>query len=67
MCTRILWNTNALGVFVARTMDWPVTTEPKRMIFPRGLQRQGNHLGTTVITVIATGCSRCGCSLLNVG
>lgn len=49
MCTRILWNTNALGVFVARTMDWPTTTEPKLMIFPRGRQRQGNHLGTTAL------------------
>jgi hypothetical protein len=26
-CTRYLWNNNKLGVFAARTMDWPGTTE----------------------------------------
>jgi len=26
-CTRILWNTNKLGVYVGRTMDFPVSTE----------------------------------------
>ncbi|NBU68764.1 MAG: linear amide C-N hydrolase, partial [Verrucomicrobia bacterium] len=27
-CTRILWNNNKYGVLVARSMDWPESTEP---------------------------------------
>src|SRR5690348_16567701 len=40
-CTRILWNGNKLGVFVSRTMDWPASTEPKLVVFPRGTKHDG--------------------------
>jgi len=40
-CTRILWNDNKLGVFVSRTMDWPESTEPKLVVFPRGTRHDG--------------------------
>lgn len=44
MCTRILWENN-LGVFVGRSMDWPESTEPVLMVFPRGMKRDGGLLG----------------------
>jgi len=44
-CTRILWNNNKLAVLVSRTMDWPESTEPIIMVFPRGIQRDGGHIG----------------------
>lgn len=40
-CTRILWNDNKLGVFVGRTMDFPVSTEPVLTVLPRGLKHDG--------------------------
>jgi len=40
-CTRILWNNNKLGVFAARTMDFPVSTEPLISVLPRGLAHDG--------------------------
>jgi penicillin V acylase-like amidase (Ntn superfamily) len=45
MCTRVLWNTNDRGVYVGRTMDWPESTEPEIVVFPRGLARDGGMLG----------------------
>lgn len=44
-CTRYLWNNNKLGVFAARTMDWPGTTEPVLWVFPRGMTRDGSLVG----------------------
>jgi len=44
-CTRILWNDNKLSVFVSRTMDWPESTEPKLVVFPRGTKRDGGLIG----------------------
>jgi choloylglycine hydrolase len=41
MCTRILWNDNNLAVLVGRTMDWPESTQPMLVAFPRGLKRDG--------------------------
>ncbi|WP_437192650.1 linear amide C-N hydrolase [Planctomicrobium sp. SH527] len=40
-CSRILWNTNKFAVVVARTMDWPESTEPELVVFPRGIERDG--------------------------
>lgn len=48
-CTRFLWNNNRLGVFVARTMDWPETTEPVLTVFPRGMKRVGGRVGSVVV------------------
>ncbi len=45
MCTRVLWNTNDLVVIAGRTMDWPESTEPLLMAFPRGIARDGGLLG----------------------
>jgi penicillin V acylase-like amidase (Ntn superfamily) len=42
-CSRILWNDNKLAVFVARSMDWPQTTEPVLTVFPRGIARNGGR------------------------
>lgn len=41
MCTRVLWNSNDLTVVTGRTMDWPESTEPLMVAFPRGLARNG--------------------------
>lgn len=50
-CTRFLWNTNGRGVYVARTMDWPESTEPIITVFPRGMKRDGGTLGgQTIVT-----------------
>jgi len=46
-CTRILSNTNAGEVIVARSMDWATTTEPILTVFPRGLHHDGGLVGTT--------------------
>ncbi|HEV7735287.1 MAG TPA: linear amide C-N hydrolase [Candidatus Binatia bacterium] len=48
-CTRFLWNTNALGIYVGRTMDWPESTEPIITVFPRGMKRNGGTLGDEVV------------------
>lgn len=48
-CTRILWNDNSLAVIVGRSMDWPVSTEPKITVFPRGMKRDGGHLGPEIV------------------
>ncbi len=45
-CSRILWNDNGKTVVVGRTMDWPGSTEPELIAFPRGLTRDGGALGT---------------------
>jgi penicillin V acylase-like amidase (Ntn superfamily) len=45
-CTRILSNDSKLGVFASRTMDWPESTEPKLIVFPRGIVRDGGLVGT---------------------
>jgi penicillin V acylase-like amidase (Ntn superfamily) len=45
MCTRVLWNDNPLAVLVGRTMDWPESTNPRLVVFPRGRQRDGGRLG----------------------
>lgn len=48
-CTRVLWNDNKLAVVVGRSMDWPVSTEPKIAVFPRGLKRDGGRLGPEIV------------------
>lgn len=45
-CTRILSNENGFAVVVSRTMDWPESTEPKLIVFPRGIGRDGGLVGT---------------------
>ncbi len=42
MCTRVLWNTNDLAVLTGRTMDWPESTQPLIVGFPRGRARNGS-------------------------
>lgn len=41
MCTRVLWNSNELAVLCGRSMDWPESTEPVIVAFPRGRERNG--------------------------
>lgn len=41
MCTRVLWNTNDIAVLTGRSMDWPESTQPLIVAFPRGRQRDG--------------------------
>lgn len=41
MCTRVLWNTNDIAVLTGRSMDWPESTEPLIVGFPRGQARDG--------------------------
>lgn len=49
MCSRILWNDNGYAVMVGRTMDWPGTTEPELIVFPRGQARDGGKAGNEVV------------------
>jgi choloylglycine hydrolase len=37
----VLWNTNDVAVFTGRTMDWPESTQPLIVGFPRGRERDG--------------------------
>ena len=48
-CTRILWNNNQYGVLVARSMDWPETTEPVLWFLPRGMERDGSKCGPETV------------------
>ena len=49
MCTRVLWNTNDIAVLTGRSMDWPESTEPLLVSFPRGRRRDGGLLLTEVV------------------
>jgi penicillin V acylase-like amidase (Ntn superfamily) len=49
MCTRVLWNTNQIAVLTGRSMDWPESTQPLLVSFPRGRQRDGGLLLTEVV------------------
>lgn len=49
MCTRVLQNTNDIAVLVGRSMDWPESTEPLIVAFPRGRQRDGGLMATEVV------------------
>ena len=42
MCTRVLWKTNDVAVLTGRTMDWPESTQPLIVGFPRGRERNGS-------------------------
>lgn len=48
-CSRILWNSNGYATMVARTMDWPESTQPVLTVFPRGLSRDGGNAGGDVV------------------
>jgi penicillin V acylase-like amidase (Ntn superfamily) len=48
-CTRVLWNDNELAVVVARTMDWPESTQPMLTVSPRGIQRDGGRFGKEIV------------------
>lgn len=43
MCTRVLWNTNDIAVLTGRSMDWPESTQPLIVAFPRGRDRDGTR------------------------
>ena len=50
MCTRVLWNSNDIAVLTGRSMDWPESTEPLIVAFPRGRERDGGlMLGEVVV------------------
>jgi penicillin V acylase-like amidase (Ntn superfamily) len=50
VCTRVLWNTNDLAILTGRSMDWPESTDPLIIAFPRGTQHDGGALaGTNVV------------------
>ncbi len=41
MCTRALWNTNSLGVYCGRNMDWFEDIRSNMWVLPRGIERDG--------------------------
>jgi penicillin V acylase-like amidase (Ntn superfamily) len=43
-----LWDDNKLAVVVGRTIDWPESTTPILTVFPRGMKRDGGHIGSAV-------------------
>lgn len=49
MCTRVLWNTDGRYVMAGRTMDWPESTQPTIVAFPRGRQRDGGKIAELVV------------------
>jgi len=48
-CTRVLWNDNKLAVVVGRSMDWPESTQPELVVFPRGFKHDGGLVGKLVV------------------
>jgi penicillin V acylase-like amidase (Ntn superfamily) len=67
-CTRVLWNDNTLAVISGRTMDWPESTEPKLMVFPRGIERTASKAGPEVVVADnpATWTSKYGSMVVSV-
>src|SRR5690349_3171302 len=49
MCTRVLWNDNDIAVLAGRSMDWPESTEPLLVAFPRGRDRDGGLMAGQVV------------------
>jgi len=49
MCTRVLWNTNDVAILAGRSMDWPMSTQPMIVAFPRGRRRDGGALAGEVV------------------
>lgn len=49
MCTRVLWNTNEIAVLTGRSMDWPESTQPVIVAFPRGRRRDGGMMLSEVV------------------
>ena len=49
MCTRVLWNTNDIAVLTGRTMDWPESTQPLIVAFPKGRSRDGGLMAGEVV------------------
>lgn len=49
MCTRVLWNDNDIAVLAGRSMDWPESTEPLLVAFPRGRARDGGLMAGQVV------------------
>jgi choloylglycine hydrolase len=49
MCTRVLWNANDIAVLTGRSMDWPESTEPLIVAFPRGRGRDGGLMLSEVV------------------
>jgi choloylglycine hydrolase len=45
----VLWNTNDIAVLTGRSMDWPESTEPLIVGFPRGQKRDGGLMLTEVV------------------
>jgi penicillin V acylase-like amidase (Ntn superfamily) len=45
----VLWNTNQIAVLAGRSMDWPETTQPLIVAFPRGQHRDGGQLLTETV------------------
>jgi penicillin V acylase-like amidase (Ntn superfamily) len=44
-CTRVLWNDNAIAVMASRSMDWVGSSQPRLVVLPRGMERDGGKLG----------------------
>jgi penicillin V acylase-like amidase (Ntn superfamily) len=67
-CTRVLSNESKLGVFVSRTMDWPESTEPKLLVFPRGIKRDGGLVAgeRQLVGAAATWTSKYGSVIVSV-
>jgi len=41
-CSRVLWKTDHMGVFAARSLDWHEIITPVMMIYPRGMKLTGD-------------------------
>lgn len=48
-CTRILWNDSGKGVLVSRSMDWVGSSDPRLLVLPRGMQRNGGQFGRATV------------------
>lgn len=48
-CSRVVWNDNKLAVVSGRTMDWPESTEPRLVVFPKGIERDGGKIGPATL------------------
>lgn len=49
-CTRVLWNDNPIAVLASRSMDWVGSSQPRLVVLPRGMARDGgSFLGRQLV------------------
>lgn len=66
--SRVLWNDSQTNIVAGRTVDWPYSTQPTLIVFPRGVTHDGSR-HEEIIAVATNGLkwtSRYGCVVASI-